>query len=306
VRGRPRSGGVRSSADAAFHSPAPRRPLSALAVSLALASALSWGVADFAGGLLSRRLPTLTVTIVSQSAGFAALLVALALRDRPLDHRSFALGLLAGIGGGSGLAAFYRALSLGTMSIVSPLAACGALVPFTISLATGERPAPLALAGAALALLGAVGVSAPERRSEVPDRVRAVALAATAAVALGLFTYFLGLGSREGSALSTLVGARVGSLGVLVALALAARAPLRIGRRLLLPVAAVGLCDVGANALFALASDRGLLALVSVAGSLYPVITVVLAHLVLGERLTLLQRGALGVALVGICALAGG
>jgi len=296
---------VRSFRNALSPAPSRRRPLSALAASLALASALSWGVADFGGGLLSRRLPTLTVTIVSQSAGFAALLVALALDDGSIDRRSFALGLLAGIGGGSGLAAFYKALSLGTMSIVSPLAACGALVPFTISLATGERPAPLALAGAALALCGAVAVSTPEHRSEVPERVRAVALAAAAAVALGLFTYFLGLGSREGSPLSTLVGARVGSLLVLVALALAAREPPRIGRQLLLPVVAVGLCDVGANALFALASREGLLALVSVAGSLYPVVTVVLAQLVLAERLTRLQLGAVVVAILGICALAG-
>ena len=125
------------------------------------------------------------------------------------------LGLLAGLGGGAGLAAFYRALSLGTMSIVSPLAACGAVVPFAISIATGERPATLAVAGAVLALGGAVLASLEEHRSEVPERSRAIALALLAAVALGLFTYFLGLGSREGSPLSTLVGARVGSLALL-------------------------------------------------------------------------------------------
>ena len=105
------------------------------------------------------------------------------------------------------------------MSIVSPLVACGAVVPFAISLATGERPAAIALVGAALALGGAVLASVEERRSNVPDRVRAVALAVVAAGALGLFTYFLGLGSREGSALSTLAGARVGSLGLLLLLA---------------------------------------------------------------------------------------
>ena len=281
-------------------------PLNALALSLALASSLVWGVADFSGGLLSRRLPTLSVTVVSQLAGFAALLAVLALRGGGIDRRSFALGVVAGLGGGSGLAAFYRALSIGTMSVVSPLAACSALVPFTISLAVGERPSDLALAGAALTITGAVAVSGPERRSPVPARAQAVALAALAALALGVFTEFLGLGSRDGSPLSTLVGARVGSLAVLGVLALIARERVATGRRLLLPVVATGLTDVAANALFALASGHGLLALVSVLGSLYPVVTVILAYAVLHERLTRLQRVAVGVAVVGVCALAGG
>ncbi|HZO96748.1 MAG TPA: EamA family transporter [Gaiellaceae bacterium] len=280
--------------------------MSALAVCLALASAAAWGAADFGGGLVSRRLPTLSVTVLSQAAGFAALLAALAVHGGGLDGRSFALGLAAGAGGGAGLAAFYRALALGTMSVVSPVVACGAVVPFAISLASGERPAAVALAGAPLALAGAVLASAEERRAPAGERGRAVALAAGAAGALGLFTYFLGLGSREGSALATLLGARVGSLALLVALALWRAAPLRLGRRALAPVAAVGLCDVGANALFALASGHGLLALVSVLGSLYPVTTVLLAHALLGERLTPLQLGGVGVALAGVAAVSAG
>lgn len=273
-------------------------------MALALGSSLVWGSADFSGGFLARRLPTLTVTVVSQLAGFIALLAVFALRGGALDHRSFALGVLAGVGGGAGLAAFYKALSLGTMSVVSPLAACGALVPFTISIARGERPSELALVGAGLALLGAITVSLPERRSRVPGRASAVLLALVAAVALGCFVYFLGLGSREGSPLSALLGARVGSLAVLLGLMLAAGERVRVGRRLLPAVVAVGLCDTGANALFALASGRGLLALVSVLGSLYPVVTVLLARAVLGERLSRGQLAAIAVALAGVCALA--
>ena len=277
--------------------------VNALALVLALGSSIVWGVADFSGGSLTRRLPTFAVTVISQAAGFVALLVALGVRG-DLGSRSFALGLLAGVGGGVGLAAFYRALSLGTMSVVSPIAACGAVVPFGISIASGERPSALALAGAAAALAGAVLASAEERRSESRDRARAVALAVFAALALGIFVYFLGLGSREGDALSTLVGARVGSLGALLAGALVFRASLRVGRRDLMPVAAVGLLDVSANALFAFAAGHGLLALVSVLGSLYPVVTVVLAHLLLGERLTPTQQVGVGVALAGVAAIA--
>src|SRR3954462_9278094 len=121
--------------------------MSALALVFALGSSLVWGLADFSGGLLTRRLPTFGVTLISQGAGFVALLVAIAIRG-DLAARSFALGLLAGIGGGVGLAAFYRTLSLGTMSVVSPIATCGAVVPFAIALATGERASVCAVLGA--------------------------------------------------------------------------------------------------------------------------------------------------------------
>ena len=126
------------------------------------------------------------MTIVSQGAGLIALLVAVAVRG-DVGMRSFLLGCLAGVGGGAGLAAFYRALALGTMSVVSPLVACGAVIPFAIAIATGERPSVLALCGAAAALGGAVLASIEERRAESPDRARAVLLALAAAGALGLF-----------------------------------------------------------------------------------------------------------------------
>lgn len=243
------------------------------------------------------------MTVVSQAAGFALLLVLTAVRGE-VTARSFALGLLAGLGGGAGLAAFYRALSLGTMSIVSPLVACGAVVPFGISLATGERPSGLAVAGAVVALAGAVLASLEERRADSPERARAIALALVAAAALGLFVYFLGLGSREGDAWSTLLGARVGSLSLLVLGAIVFRATLRVPRGSLLAVAAVGIADVTANALFAVASGHGLLALVSVLGSLYPVVTVLLAHAFLGERLTPLQKAGVAAAMAGVAAIA--
>lgn len=279
--------------------------MSLAGIFLALASSVVWGVADFSGGMLTRRLPTFGVTVVSQSAGFLGLCVAVGVRG-DLGLRSFWLGLLAGVGGGSGLAAFYRALSLGTMSIVSPLVACGAVVPFAISLATGERPSRLAVLGAIVALAGAVMASLEEHRSESPERSQAVLLAVVAAIALGLFVYFLGLGSREGDALSSLFGARVGSLAALVALAVVLRSPVAPPRVSLGFVALVGLADVSANALFALASGHGLLALVAVLGSLYPVVTVLLAHVLLGERLTRPQQIGIAVALAGVCAIAAG
>jgi drug/metabolite transporter (DMT)-like permease len=290
----------------AGHGHARRAPqLNALALVLALASSVVWGTADFAGGSLTKRLPAFGVTLASQAAGAVVLGVVIVARG-DVGLRSFLLGLLAGAGGGVGLAAFYRALSLGTMSVVSPLVACGTVVPFGLAVATGDRPSPLALAGAGAALGGAVLASVEERRSTSADRSRAIGLALLASVTLGLFIYFLGLGSREGDALSTLAGARVGSLALLLVLAVALRAPLRIPRASLPAVAAVGLADVAANVLFAFASTHALLSLVSVLGALFPVVTVVLAYAVLGERLTRPQQIGIAVALLGVVAISAG
>src|SRR5438445_8980351 len=192
------------------------------------------------------------------------------------------------------------------MCVGSPIAACGAVGLFAIAIAAGERSSGRAVAGAAAALGGAVLASLEERRGDSPERARAVALAVVAAVALGLFVYFLGLGSREGDPLSTLTGARVASLGLLIAVAGARSSTLRLPRSGLGAVAAVGFADVAANGLFAYATGHGLLALVAVLGSLYPVVTVLLAHVLLGERLTRAQQVGIAVALAGVCAIAAG
>jgi drug/metabolite transporter (DMT)-like permease len=273
------------------------------AVVLALGASLAWGSADFGGGLLTRRYPVVAVAAVSQAAGFAALLVVLAASGSGIDGEGFTLGLLAGVGGGLGLAAFYRALAIGTVSVVAPVAACGAVVPLFLSLVAGDDPRALALAGAVLALAGAVLASFEERAAGEPGRRDAVALAAAAAVLLGLFVFFLGRGSQHGGALSALVGARAGSLPLLAAWAFATRTSIAFGADRL-RVAGVGLLDVAANALFALASREGLLAIVSVLGSLYPVPTVILAHVFLRERISRAQRAGVVVALIGVAMVA--
>jgi drug/metabolite transporter (DMT)-like permease len=235
---------------------------------------------------------------VSQAAGFVALLVATAAVGS-LNGEGVLIGLLAGVGGGTGLAAFYRALAVGTVSVVAPIAACGAAVPLVLALASGDNPSAVALVGAVVALGGAVLASLEERSAEDAGRRDAVLLAAAAAVLLGLFVYFLGRASQHGGALSALFGARFASLTLLAGWAVAVRAPLRFEGRVG-AVAAVGLMDIAANALFALASRHGVLAIVSVLGSLYPIPTVVLAHVVLRERITAVQRVGVVVALAGV------
>jgi len=271
---------------------------------LALCSSLVWGCSDFLGGLYTRRLPLASVTIVSQAAGFAALLVWLAATGFHVGAEAFGLGALAGIGGAIGLSAFYKGLAVGTMSIVSPVAACGALVPFVLALATGERPASAAVLGAVVALAGAVLASLDEHRAD-GDRRRGAIYAVVSAIAIGLFIYFLGLAAKHGTALSALLGARVGSLALLVIGAIALGMPRRIERPDLPGVALVGLLDTTANCLFVLASATGFLAVVSVLGSLYPVVTVIAAYAVLGERLGRIQRAGVALALGGVAVVAG-
>jgi drug/metabolite transporter (DMT)-like permease len=277
-----------------------------VAILLALGSSVVWGCADYMGGIFSRRLPLAAVTLVSQATGFVGLLIWLGASGFHLDGRAFGFGLLAGLGGGAGLALFYRALAVGTMSVVSPVAACSALVPFGLALAGGERPSVLVLIGAVVALGGAVLASADEHRAGDAGRRRGALLAIAAAFALGLFIYFLGRGGQHGETLSALFGARVGSLALLVTWALVTRAPVRVDRGAIPGLALLGILDVTANGLFVLASARGYLSIVAVLGSLYPIVTVLAAYAFLGERITTLQRAGVVLALAGVAVVASG
>lgn len=269
-------------------------------VLLALASSVTWGVADFSGGVLSRRNPVAAVTVLSQAVGFA-LIVGLVAARGDVDVDALWIGAIGGAGGGAGLACFYGALARGTMSIVSPVTACSAIVPVALALATGDRPSAAALAGVGLALAGAVLASVEERTGGDRARSDAIVLALGGAVAIGLFVFFLGKAATHGSVLSALLGARMGSLTLLVAWATLTGATVRVSTRTACVVALVGLADMTANALFSLASQHGLLAVVSVLGSLFPLVTVVLAHLVLHERISAVQRLGVVVTLVGVC-----
>ena len=250
-----------------------------VAVALALASSLTWGSPTSRAGLLTRRMPLAAVTIVSQAAGFVLLLASSRVTGH-VDGRSLWIGAIGGLGGGAGLACFYAALARGTMSIVSPITACSAVVPVALSLATGERPSALALAGSAVALAGAVLASVEER-----SRRRAAAGATRSCSRsgprsrIGCFVFFLGKAAQQ----------RLGAVRAGRRSSRLADAPASPGRSLRAPAcgssrrarslsASSASRDLAANALFALASQRGLLAVVSVLGSLYPVATVVLAH----------------------------
>ena len=270
-----------------------------MGLAFGLASSLVWGTADFLGGIYTRRLTLASVTVGSQIAGLLALLVAVAVLGG-IERDPVAIGLAAGACGAVGISAFYRALATGTISIVSPVSACGALVPVGLALATGERPGALALAGSAVGLAGAVLASVHEIRGEHPAARSSIALALLAAIGIGGFLWFLGRAADGGHTLSALLGARLGSITLLGLGVLVTRSSIAMPVSEIPAVASIGLLDTTANGLFAIAIQHGYITVVSVLGSEYPVATVILAHTFLGERITRPQLVGVALALTGV------
>lgn len=278
-----------------------------MAVVLALVGAVTYGVADFWGGLATKRTAAAAVIATGQLAGLLMLVPALALLPARLDTGALLWGAAAGVAGGLGLLLFYRSLADGTMSVVAPLTAVSAAaVPVVVGLALGERPSLLAFAGVLLALVAVVLVSAedgrlPRWRDLVVDKAVGEALAA--GVAFGLFFVLISRPATD-TGLWPVAGARVASLAVMVAIAVGARRRLLPARPALPLVLASGVADMSANVLFLLASREGLLVITSVLTALYPASTVLLAQLVLHERIARLQIAGLAAAAAAVTLIA--
>jgi len=266
---------------------------------LALGASIAWGVGDYAGGLKSRVLPALTVMAASQPFGLVALAVAVAVRGSGPPGAEVAWSALSALLGTIGLLAFYRGMAVGAMSVVAPIAAAAAAIPVVWGVLSGESLTTTQAAGIALALVGGVGASV-ERHA---DRARIAAGAGWAVLAMVCFGgYFVPM--HAAAAHDWLWPAflfRCTSVPLVWAAALARRSPPRGVRPHLGPLVAIGLLDTGGNALFAAASSKhGLLSVVSVLGSLYPVVTILLARLWLGERVQRTQDVGVLVALAGV------
>ena len=269
-----------------------------MAVLLAVLSSVAWGSADFVGGVLSRRRPAYAVVAASQALGLVAVGVVAVLTRAWADPVGWLpWAVAAGAAGTAGLVSFYAGLASGTMGVVSSIAALSALVPVLAGLLQGDRPSTAALGGIALAVVGAVAAAGPELRSGAPSRP--IVLAATAGVCFGLALVFIERGARD-SVVMTLTGMRATSVVVFAVVAIGLRSVGGLVVRDLPSLAMVGVGDVGANLLFAIASQRGLLSVTGALGSLYPVVTVLLARVVLHERLRLVQQVGVVAALGGV------
>jgi drug/metabolite transporter (DMT)-like permease len=276
-------------------------PVSAL---LALCSSLLWGTSDFVAGLKSKTLPPAAVVGWSQMVGFLTLCVVVVVMGNPLTASGWqGWAVASGLAGAVALAAFYAALSTGTMSVVAPVASLGAALPVLLGVATGDTPSPVAWVGMGVAVLGTVLASGPEIRSGLP--LRPVLLAVVAAVGFGTVLFCMDRGARV-SLVSTLWGMRLTSLVVYAVVAAVRRSTGGVGRRDWPTLVFVGLADLSANALFVAASTQGLVSVAAVLGSLYPVVTILLARAILAERLRMVQNVGVVLAMAGVVAIATG
>jgi drug/metabolite transporter (DMT)-like permease len=279
-----------------------------LGLGLGLTSSLCWGVSDFIGGLSARRLPLLFVMVSSQAVGLAVVIGVVAIRGTGAPAL---VRLLPAVGGGlAGIAAltsFYRALAIGTMSVVAPIAATGVSVPVVVGIARGDHPAASQLIGIVIAVIGVV-LASREHGPGIEDRGASrasVALALLAAAGFGC--YFVGVqSSARADPMWALLASRVAGVALLLVVAAVQGgiAVARPGR--LWPLALMGVLDVSATGFYAVATRHGLLSVVSVAASLYPLATVLLARVVLGERVRRVQELGIAAALAGVVLMAAG
>lgn len=275
-----------------------------MAVLFALLASACGGTADFVGGIASRRLPSVVVVAASQTAGLVVILT-IALVTRPGSARPEHLvwACAAALGMVLGLVAFYSALSVGTMGVVAPVSALGVLVPVLWGVVhLGEVPSRIAVVGAVLGIAGVVLASGPE----LTDRLagRSIVLAGLSGIGFGSATAFIGEAADGGVVWTVLV-----LKATIVALSL----PVLVRQRrtladvprhwIALMAVSIGVIDVAGTMLLAHATTLGLVSLVGVVASLYPVFTVLLARWVLRERMLPAQQAGAFVAFAGVALL---
>jgi drug/metabolite transporter (DMT)-like permease len=277
-----------------------------LAALLALCASLSWGVGDFLGGVKARVLPSLTVLAVSQPFGLAALGIAVAVRGTGIPGDEVAWAALAALFGTVGLFAFYRGMAAGAITVVTPIAAVAAAIPVIWGVAvSGDHIDGLQALGFVAALGGSVAASL-ELRPERTQIAAGVGWAVLAMLCFGAYYVPMHAASTQDWLWPSFLF-RCTSVTLVWSVVLARRAgPTRL-RGHWTALIAIGLLDTGGNALFAAASStHGLLSIVSVLASLYPVVTVLLARIVLGERVQRTQDAGVLVALAGVVLITAG
>src|SRR5688572_17664095 len=280
---------------------------------LALGSAVLYGSADFFGGLTARRANTIATVFVSQAVGLILLLLVLPfLPAASVSSRDWVWGFVAGLSGGIGVALLYRALAVGSMAVVAPTTAViAAMIPVLFGFALGERLRLLTWSGVALALVAIGLVSRAPSQADSPAGHRkprawppGFGLALLSGVAVGIF--FLSLARTTTAAgMWPLVAARIATLLLFGSIALVAGRTLLMSRAAAVTAVTGGALDMAANALYMTAARVGPLSIVVTLASLYPASTVLLARLVLGERLSAVQMAGIVCALAAVLIIVG-
>ena len=279
-----------------------------VANALAVLASITYGAADFLGGLATKRGSTVFSTVVfSQATGLVLVLLALPLLPPASPTATdLAWGAASGLAGGIGVAFLYRGLAVGVMSVVAPVTAvCAVIIPVVVGVALGERPTLPATAGVALALVAIVLIS---RSGEVGEGKRAragVLIAIASGIAIGIFLVCLERTERS-AGLWPLVPARAVSVSLFAVAGLLAREKLLPRAESWPIVVGGGALDMLANVLYLLAVRQGPLSIVATLTSLYPASTILLARVVLRERLRLVQQAGLACAAVAIVLIVAG
>jgi drug/metabolite transporter (DMT)-like permease len=303
-----------------------RSEVRVMVVLLGLAAALLYGSGDFLGGMASRRAHVLTVLTLVETAGVIVALAVAAASPSPASLAGLAWGVGAGLVGGLGLIVFYAGLAAGPMSVVAPVSGLvSTILPVAVALAEGERPGVGVYAGALLCLVAVVLASSASSASSASDTDgtggdsgghtgparrlgrlgRAIAYGTASGVSFGLFFLLIRNAGQSGEVWPVAAG-RIGELAIVLVAAAVLRPglPRGVGGRVPLAAIGAGVIDVVANICYVAATRTGAFGLAVVLASLYPGVTVLLARVVLGERLRWLQRIGLGLAALGILLVA--
>lgn len=279
-----------------------------LAVALALGSSLAWGVSDFLGGVKSRTFPLFLVLLISQGAALIVLgVIVTALGEPPPGGDFLLFAALAGIAETIGVAALYRGLAVGVMSIVAPVAAAAPVVPLVVGVALGELPGAVQGAGIALAVVGIVITACRSDSGDEREQAVGASVLFGALCALGFGSFYVAMdAASEGEIQWALLFARATSVAAFVVV-IAATRPRPVPRSRDIPVIAViGILIIAADAMYATASTKGVLGVVAALSTLYPIVTIALARIYLSEEVERRQQLGIALALGGVVAISAG
>jgi len=273
---------------------------------LALLSSVLWGTADYLAGNLSKRFQALAVTGVSQAFGLvfgiSAILLLSDFISPNLSMNGYLLpGIIAGIAGFIGLTAFYTGLATGRMGVVSPISSLSVVIPLVFALSQGERPTTTQTIGIMVAIVGAFLASGPEVKNGLP--IKPLVYALVAALGFGTALTFIAIGSETDS-LHTMTAMRCASVTICVLIALRYRTIGGFSKKEFPLLIFIGVADFLANFLLGVATTKGLVSIAMVFGSLFPVVTILLAYKFLHERLQRVQYIGIFAALSGVVLIA--
>ena len=265
---------------------------------LALLSSVLWGTADYLAGNLSKRFKALAVTGVSQVFGLifgvsAILLFSDFISPNLSMDGYFLPGIIAGIAGFIGLTAFYTGLATGRMGVVSPISSLSVVIPLVFALSQGERPTSTQTLGIVIAIAGAFLASGPEVKNGLP--IKPLLYALLAAFGFGTALTFIAVGSETDS---------LHTMTICVLIALRYRTIGGFSKRELPLLIFIGVADFLANFLLGVATTKGLVSIAMVFGSLFPIVTILLAYKFLHERLHRVQYIVIVAALSGVILIA--